>query len=102
MGIEVAWSKRGIFVSQQKYALDLLREIGKIGCKPAETPIEPNHKLGEANGDVPVRKGNYQRLVGRLIYISHSRPGIAFVVSVVSQFMHDPKEVDLQAVHRIP
>ena len=101
LGIEVAHSKRGIFVSQQKYVLDLLRETGKIGCKPAETPIEPNHKLGEANGDVPVDKGNYQRLVGRLIYLSHTRPNIAFAMSVVSQFMHDPKEAHLQAVHRI-
>ena len=70
LGIEVAHSKRGIFVSQQKYVLNLLQEIGKIGCKPTDTPIDPNHKLGEASEDAAVDKGMYQKLVGRLIYLS--------------------------------
>ena len=43
----------------------------------------------------------YQRLVGRLIYLSHTRPDIAFVESVVSQYMHSPKESHLEAVHKI-
>ena len=48
-----------------------------------------------------VDKGSYQRLVGRLIYLTHTRPDIAFAVSVVSRFMHKPKEMHLKAVHRI-
>ena len=43
----------------------------------------------------------YQRLVGRLIYLSHTRPDIAFIVSVVSQYMHSPKESHLEAVYKI-
>ena len=43
----------------------------------------------------------YQRLVGKLIYLSYTRPDIAYVVSVVSQFMHSPRECHLEAVHRI-
>jgi len=46
LGIEVAHSKEGIFISEQKYIVDLLIETGLLGCKAAETPIEPNHKLG--------------------------------------------------------
>ena len=48
-----------------------------------------------------VDKERYQRLVGRLIYLSHTRPDIAYAVSLVSQFMHDPRELHMQAVFRI-
>ena len=101
LGIEVAYSKKGIFISQQKYVTDLLKETGRTACKPANTPIDPNMKLGSMEEDVAVDKGMYQRLVGRLIYLSHTRPDIAFAVSLVSQFMHQPKEAHLHAVFRI-
>jgi len=71
LGIEVAHSKEGIFISQQKYIVDLLKETGLLGCKAAVTPIEPNHKLGEFLEDADVDKGTYQRLVGKLIYLAH-------------------------------
>lgn len=43
LGIEVVRYKRGIISSQRKYVLDLLKEIGMLGCKPAMVPIDPNH-----------------------------------------------------------
>ncbi|CAJ2657372.1 unnamed protein product [Trifolium pratense] len=101
LGIEVAHSKKGIFISQQKYITDLLQETGKTACNPACTPIDPNIKLGNAEEDVAVNKERYQRLVGKLIYLSHTRPDVAFAVSLVSQFMHQPKEIHLQAALRI-
>ena len=101
LGIEVAHSREGIFISQQKYVCDLLKETGMLGCKPTDTPIEQNHKLGEITEEPKVDRGRYQRLVGKLIYLSHTRPDIAYVVSVVSQFMHAPKESHLETVYRI-
>ena len=80
----MAHSLQGIFISQQKYAIDLLKEIGKPGCKPIDTPIESNHKLSEVPKDPAVDKGSYQRLVRKLIYLSYTRPDIAYDVSVVS------------------
>ena len=47
IGIEAARSRQGIFLSQKKYALDLLSEVGLLECKPADTSIIQNHKLGE-------------------------------------------------------
>eukprot|EP00261_Vitis_vinifera_P039942 XP_019081185.1 PREDICTED: uncharacterized protein LOC109124071 [Vitis vinifera] len=101
LGIEVAYSTQGIFISQQKYMTDLLAEIGNIGCKPIFTPMDPNHKLGEAKEEPVVDKRMYQRLVGRLIYLAHTRLDIAYSVSVISQFMHDPRELHLQAAYRV-
>ncbi|RVX08315.1 Retrovirus-related Pol polyprotein from transposon RE1 [Vitis vinifera] len=101
LGIEVAYSTQGIFISQQKYVTDLLAETRKIGCKPVSTPMDPNHKLGEAKEEPMVDKRMSQRLVGRLIYLAHTRPDIAYSVSVISQFMHDPREPHLQAAYRV-
>jgi hypothetical protein len=101
LGIEVARSREGIFLSQRKYVLDVLTEAGMLECKPTDTPIVQNHRLGEYPDQVPTDKGRYQRLVGKLIYLSHTRPDIAYAVSVVSQFMHNPSEDHMDAVIRI-
>lgn len=101
LGIEVARSQRGIFLSQRKYVLDLLSEVGLLDCKPADTPIVQNHKLAECSNHVPANKERYQQLVGKLIYLAHTRPDIAYAVSVVSQFMHRPNKDHMDAVIRI-
>ncbi|XP_031267041.1 pentatricopeptide repeat-containing protein At1g62910-like [Pistacia vera] len=56
LGMEIARSKKGILVSQRKYVLDLLKEIGMLGCKPIETPIKPNMKFEKMSCDVLVDK----------------------------------------------
>jgi hypothetical protein len=101
LGIEVAKTKNGIYLSQQKYILDLLSETGMLECKPVESPIVQNHHLAIYLDQVPTNKERYQRLVGRLIYLSHTRPDIAYAVSVVSQFMHALSEDHMTAVMRI-
>ncbi|RVW67994.1 Retrovirus-related Pol polyprotein from transposon RE1 [Vitis vinifera] len=63
LGMEIARSRKGIFVSQRKYVLDLLKETRMLGCKPADTPMDPTTKLGAKENCAPVDKGRYQRLV---------------------------------------
>ena len=75
--------------------------MGKLAYKPANTPIDPNHKLEGVEEDVAVDREMYQCLVERLIYLSHTRPDIAYAMNVTGQFMHSPKEVHLQAANRI-
>ncbi|KAL0416651.1 UNVERIFIED_CONTAM: Retrovirus-related Pol polyprotein from transposon RE1 [Sesamum latifolium] len=101
LGIEIVRSDQEISLSQRKYVLDLLTETGMLACRPAETPIEINHKLGIFPDQVPTDIARYQRLVGRLIYLSHTRPDIAYAVSIVSQYMHQPSEEHMNAVYRI-
>ena len=59
-------------------------ETRNLGCKLIGTPIEANHKLGEALEDKEVDRGVYQRLVGRLIYLLDTKLHIAYSMSVVS------------------
>ncbi|CAA7399927.1 unnamed protein product [Spirodela intermedia] len=101
LGIEVAYSSKGIFISQQKYITDLLAETGKSGCKPANTPIDPNQKLCMADEENSINREMYQRLIGRPLYLTHTRPDISYQVSILSQFTHQPKECHLHAAYRV-
>ena len=101
LGMEFSRSKEGIFVNQCKYVLDLLRKTGLLGCKAAETPIEANLKLQPAKTKEVVNREQYQRLVGRLIYLAHTRSDIAFAVSMVNQFMHSLGTEHYDVVYRI-
>lgn len=55
------------------------------GYQPIDTPIEANHRLGELiEGEEPVNREEYKRIVHKLIYLSHTRLDIAYAVSIVS------------------
>ena len=72
-----------------------------LGCKPVSTPMDPNVKLTSESGDLLENPSMYQRLVGRLIYLTNTRPDLTFAVSVVSQFMHAPSVKHVFVVKRI-
>ncbi|RVW50024.1 Retrovirus-related Pol polyprotein from transposon RE1 [Vitis vinifera] len=84
-----------------EFEINDLGALKQLGCKPAETPIEPNIKLLPSKDDEVKDKEQYQRLVRRLIYLSHTRPDIAFAVSMVSQFLHAPGQQHFNVVYRI-
>ena len=67
-------------------------------CSPVSTPMEENLMLGIYPDQVPTNKERYQRLVGRLMYLAHTRPDLAYALGVVSQFMHSPSEEQINAV----
>ena len=101
LGIEIAQSKRGIVISQRKYAMDILEVIRLLNSKPVDTPMDPNAKLMPAQGEPLSDPGKYRRLVGKLNYLTVTRPDISFPVSVVSQFLNSPCEGHWEAVIRI-
>ncbi|XP_071688253.1 secreted RxLR effector protein 161-like [Rutidosis leptorrhynchoides] len=73
-----------------------------VDCKPADTPMIPNQRL-YMEDKTKVKAANlsqYQRIVGKLIYLAHTRPDIAHSVRVVSQFMNQPQH-HMDAVWRI-
>jgi hypothetical protein len=71
------------------------------GCSPADTPIDPNQELGDDKEGDLLNTTRYQKLVGKLFYLSHAWPDIAFAMSLVSQFMHLPYAKHLEAIYQI-
>nr|XP_018621856.1 uncharacterized mitochondrial protein AtMg00810-like [Nicotiana tomentosiformis] len=114
IGIEFARSHRVIYMSQRKYALGLISELGLAGAKPASTPLEVNQKptcidfdqlVGPSDGmahDAALRDaGEYHRLVDRLLYLTITRPDISFAMQTLSQFMHAPKQSHMDVAIRV-
>uniref|UniRef100_A0A2N9EKK0 Integrase catalytic domain-containing protein n=1 Tax=Fagus sylvatica TaxID=28930 RepID=A0A2N9EKK0_FAGSY len=101
LGIEVTRSKAGISLSQRKYTLDILQDTSYLGSKPVATPMEPNLKLMPDKGDFVDDPDTYRRLVGKLIYLTITWPDISYAVSIVSQFMTNPRVPHMNAVIRI-
>lgn len=101
LGVEIARSSEGIFLSQRKYALDIVTETGLLGCKPSFTPMELNHKLTKPVASPVSDVEAYRRLVGRLIYFTFTRPELCYCVHILSQFMHKPMQDHWDAALRV-
>ncbi|KAK8943073.1 hypothetical protein KSP39_PZI008985 [Platanthera zijinensis] len=87
--IEVVRCERGVFISQRKYILDLLKETCKLGCVPTNTPMEENHRIDEDGDGDHADVSRYQRLVEKLIYLSHTRPDITKSTTGYCSFVGD-------------
>ena len=87
LGIEFSRSKDGIYMSQRKYAFDILQDTGLIGARSDKFPMEQYLKHTPDDGELLKDPIKYRRLVGRLIYLTVTRPDIAFLVRTLSQYI---------------
>ncbi|WRX14713.1 Reverse transcriptase [Theobroma cacao] len=79
-----------------------LKVLGSLSSKLASTPIEYNHKIATADKDDLLADGTvYRQLIGKLIYLTFTRPDIVYRVQVLEQFMDKPRNVHLQAAFKI-
>lgn len=105
-------SKTGIVLNQRKYALELISDLGLTGSKPMNTPMEQNTKLTsknfdiqagflDENGELMTEPAKYRTLIGKLLYLTTTRPDISFSVQALSQFMSSHKQSHYEAAIRV-
>jgi hypothetical protein len=87
LGVEVTQHTNQIFLSQTKYATELLKKFGMEYCKPSLTPMEQNLKLSKFEGGELVNSTRYRQLIGSLIYLTNTRPYLSYSINILSRFM---------------
>jgi hypothetical protein len=101
LGVSVKRSRDGFFLSQGKYADELLERANMTSCRPSSTPIDTSAKVSASSG-IPVSDASeYHSLVGGLQYLTITRPDITYAVQQACLHMHAPMDCHLAIVKRI-
>ncbi|GJW71000.1 ribonuclease H-like domain-containing protein [Tanacetum coccineum] len=79
LGISVTRDSLCLFLSQNKYAIEILEKTHMVSCNPSRTPIDTESKLGD-DGDPSSDPTLYQSLAGSLQYLTFTRPDISYAV----------------------
>ena len=101
LSLQVKQQKDGIFISQEKYAKNLVKRFGLDSKKHASTPMSSSVKLSSNPTGVEVDLTLYRSIIGSLLYLTASKLDIAFSVRVCARFQAASKESHMTAVKRI-
>jgi hypothetical protein len=101
LGLQVFQTNAGIFLSQYKYAYDLLHHFHMDDCKPTPSPFQSGVKLTATCTSPKVDATLYRQLVGSLLYLTHTCPDLSFVFGLVDRYMQTPHESHWKVAKRI-
>ncbi|XP_057537335.1 uncharacterized mitochondrial protein AtMg00810-like [Amaranthus tricolor] len=101
LGIAVTPTSTGLFLSQQRYASEILEKDGMSQCNPVATSVATSGKLCVNAGSPCEDPTLYRSLAGALQYLTFTRPDISYAVQQVCLYMHDPRIEHMAAIHRI-
>ena len=93
IGIEVSQKTLGIMISYSKYSSNMLRIFHMEYCKSTPCPFLSSIKLEEGGSTPLVHRNIYRKLIGSLLYLTHLRPDISYVVSETDKYMQEPHEL---------
>ena len=71
------------------------KQVQNARLQTCEYSISTGVKLGKDEDSEKMDDSMYRSLIGSLLYLTASRPDILFVVSLLSRFMHSPRDTHL-------
>nr|XP_016442248.1 PREDICTED: uncharacterized mitochondrial protein AtMg00810-like [Nicotiana tabacum] len=90
LGIEVLHTPSGVLLHQKKFIHDLLANFNSSDCSPVTCHPELNVKLKAREGDPLPNPETYRSFIGKLNFLTHTRPDLSFAVQHLSQFIQQP------------
>ena len=101
LGLQIKQLDNGTFISQEKYARDLVNKFGMTTASGKATPMATNEALSKEDLSKDVDPTLYRGMIGSLLYITASRPDIMHSVCLCARYQSQPKETHLKAVKHI-
>ena len=101
LGVEALSDSQGLFLTQRKYILDLLKRAHMVEAKSISSPMSSSTTLSQLTGEAFSDPSLYRNIVGSLQYLSLTRPDVSFAINKVCQFMHRPTVPHWSIVKRI-
>lgn len=98
LGLELTYSTNGIIVTQTKFTKELLRACNIPTLKPHITPLPLHHKLSATDSPLYPNPTLYRSLVGKLNFLTHTRPDLSYSVQALSQHMQSPAVAHFDAL----
>ncbi|GKF48363.1 hypothetical protein Tco_0141614 [Tanacetum coccineum] len=98
LGLQISQSPKGIFINQSKYAFEIVKKYGLLTTDSVDTPMVEKNKLDEDLQGKQVDATLYRGMIGSLMYLTSSRPGLIYTVCLCARYQAKPTEKHLQAV----
>ncbi|CAM8959925.1 unnamed protein product [Rhodiola kirilowii] len=100
LGLEVK-NLDGILLSQEGYANKVIERYKLKFSKKRSTPLDTSEKLRRTEGAPLPDFITYRSLVGGLLYLTITRPDIAYSVGLISRYLQEPRKPHLEAAKKI-
>lgn len=101
LGMEIAQSEKEIFISQKKYARELLKKFKLENCKVVSTPLILHIEPSKAKEEEMVYEKEFRSIIGSLLYLTATRLDLTYAISLLSRFMNSARQSYMEIVKHI-
>ena len=98
LGLEIRYLPQGIIITQSNFTKEFLLDSGITNFKKVVTPLPINLKLQKDNFPIFHDPPLYRSLAGKLNFLTHTCPDLAYTVQKLSQYLQNPTQAHYNAL----